>query len=102
MGNYTELKARLEGLQHEIESARRSEAKAVIENIRSQILEYGLRPEDVFEGGWVVGPVRSRRPVKPKYMDPKTGATWSGRGRAPRWIADVQDRSAYLLEKYES
>lgn len=26
-----------------------------------------------------------RSPV-PKYRDPATGATWSGRGRIPRWL----------------
>lgn len=30
-----------------------------------------------------------RKPsVKVKYRDPKTGGTWSGRGRMARWLAD--------------
>jgi DNA-binding protein H-NS len=37
------------------------------------------------------------RPVAPKYADPKSGATWSGRGRAPAWIKDVKDRSLFLI-----
>lgn len=36
-------------------------------------------------------------PVAPKYADPKTGATWTGRGRAPAWIRDVKDRSKFLI-----
>ncbi|MFT0172242.1 H-NS histone family protein [Paraburkholderia mimosarum] len=36
--------------------------------------------------------------VAPKYADPKTGATWSGRGLAPLWIRDVKDRSKFLIE----
>jgi len=39
-----------------------------------------------------------RSPVAPKYADPKTGATWTGRGRAPAWIRDVKDRSKFLIE----
>ncbi|SKC69722.1 H-NS family nucleoid-associated regulatory protein [Paraburkholderia hospita] len=31
------------------------------------------------------------------YADPKTGATWSGRGRAPAWLADVKDRTKFLI-----
>ncbi|MFM0148634.1 H-NS family nucleoid-associated regulatory protein, partial [Paraburkholderia sp. RL18-085-BIA-A] len=31
------------------------------------------------------------------YLDPKSGATWSGRGRAPGWLATVKDRSKYLI-----
>lgn len=41
---------------------------------------------------------RNMRPVAPKYADPKTGATWTGRGRAPAWIRDVKDRSKFLIE----
>jgi DNA-binding protein H-NS len=32
-----------------------------------------------------------------KYRDPKTGATWTGHGRAPGWIAGVKDRTPYLV-----
>ncbi len=43
-------------------------------------------------------PRSSVRHVAPKYADPKTGATWTGRGRAPAWIRDVKDRSKFLIE----
>jgi DNA-binding protein H-NS len=33
----------------------------------------------------------------PKYENPKTGATWSGRGPAPAWLASVKDRSKFLI-----
>jgi len=39
-----------------------------------------------------------RGPQAPKYRDPKTGATWSGRGRAPAWLASVKDRTRFLIE----
>jgi DNA-binding protein H-NS len=34
-----------------------------------------------------------------KYQDPKTGATWSGVGRAPGWIAGAMNRDAFLVGK---
>ncbi len=37
-----------------------------------------------------------------KYRDPKTGATWSGRGRAPGWIANVKDRTRFLVDAANS
>ncbi|MFX1675071.1 H-NS family nucleoid-associated regulatory protein [Paraburkholderia sp. A2WS-5] len=40
-----------------------------------------------------------RGPQPALYRDAKTGATWSGRGRAPAWLADVKDRSKFLIEK---
>jgi DNA-binding protein H-NS len=32
-----------------------------------------------------------------KYQHPKTGATWSGHGRAPAWIAEAKDRTKFLI-----
>lgn len=34
-----------------------------------------------------------------KYRDPQTGATWTGFGRAPGWIAGATDRDAFLVSK---
>jgi DNA-binding protein H-NS len=36
-------------------------------------------------------------PQPAKYLDPKTGATWSGRGPAPAWLAAAKDRSKFLI-----
>jgi DNA-binding protein H-NS len=45
----------------------------------------------------------TRAPVAPKYRDPDTGATWTGRGRAPRWIVEAEaqgkSRDEFLIEK---
>ncbi|CAD6559491.1 hypothetical protein LMG28727_06866 [Paraburkholderia kirstenboschensis] len=38
-----------------------------------------------------------RGPQPALYADPKTGATWNGRGRAPAWIANAKDRSKFLI-----
>ncbi|MBP0590381.1 H-NS histone family protein [Paraburkholderia sp. LEh10] len=39
-----------------------------------------------------------RGPQAPKYRDPASGATWSGRGPAPAWLAAAKDRTAFLIE----
>lgn len=54
------------------------------------------------EGGVDVQPaVSSRHKVLPKYRDNETGETWSGRGRAPRWmqrkIEAGESADAYLI-----
>ncbi|EIM99506.1 histone family protein nucleoid-structuring protein H-NS [Paraburkholderia hospita] len=43
-----------------------------------------------------------RGPQPAKYADPKSGATWSGRGRVPAWLADVKDRDAFLITGAEN
>jgi DNA-binding protein H-NS len=36
-------------------------------------------------------------PQPAKYRHPETGATWSGRGPAPAWLAGEKDRSKFLV-----
>lgn len=33
---------------------------------------------------------RPRKPVAPKFRNSKTGETWSGRGRTPRWLVALE------------
>ncbi|WP_321935215.1 H-NS histone family protein [Paraburkholderia sp. J8-2] len=40
---------------------------------------------------------RTKHTVAPKYRDPASGTTWSGRGLAPLWIRGAKDRTAYLI-----
>ena len=43
-----------------------------------------------------------RSVVKPKYKHAKSGATWSGRGKTPRWLADEikagKKRDSFLIK----
>jgi len=45
---------------------------------------------------------KSKRPVPAKYRHPQTGATWTGRGKAPRWVtaaeAEGQSRNEFLIK----
>jgi len=41
---------------------------------------------------------QGRAPLPAKYRDPKTGATWSGHARPPAWIANVPDRTKFLID----
>jgi DNA-binding protein H-NS len=47
-------------------------------------------------------PLRGKK-VKPLYKNPKTGETWSGRGRLARWLAAAEkagrDRADFLIKK---
>lgn len=42
-------------------------------------------------------------PVPAKYKDPASGSTWSGRGRAPVWLATLvssgRSKNDYLIDK---
>ncbi|KVM99733.1 H-NS family nucleoid-associated regulatory protein [Burkholderia diffusa] len=98
MATYLELKAQAEALAQHAEEARIAELESIITTIREQIAEYGITTEQLF-GRRRAPALGARVPVAPRYRDPKTGATWSGRGRAPHWIAKVKNRDRFLIEQ---
>ncbi|MHA6861438.1 H-NS histone family protein [Ralstonia pseudosolanacearum] len=91
MATYKELLAQKAKLDEQLETARQKELNEVTERVRQIVQEYGLTAEDIG-----LAPKRGKRgpkaTVAPKYRDPKTGATWSGRGRAPAWIGKNRDK----------
>ncbi|RQS62538.1 H-NS histone family protein [Burkholderia sp. Bp8963] len=96
-GDYKTLKAQLEALHEKTEAARIAELEAVIADIREKVAEYGITAEQIF-GRQRVGKGKTvGAHVAAKYQNPKTGETWSGRGRAPAWIKDVKNRTRFLI-----
>jgi len=85
MATYKELKAQAEVLLQQAETARRAEIAAVVAEIQARMKEYGITLVDL-KGG--AKKAKSRGAVAAKYRNPATGESWSGRGRAPRWLAD--------------
>ncbi len=96
---YADLKAQIARLQAQADEARRTEVVNVIAEIRHKIVEYGLTAQDL---GFAEAARRGRPPRKaplpPRYQDPKTGSTWSGRGKPPKWIAG-KNRERFLIEQ---
>ncbi|KVC50356.1 H-NS family nucleoid-associated regulatory protein [Burkholderia diffusa] len=97
MATYLELKAQADALAQQAEEARLAELDSVITSIREQIAEYGITAEQLFGRRRAVAS-SARAPVAPKYRDPKSGKTWSGRGKAPQWIANAKNRDRFLIE----
>lgn len=95
MASLQELLKQQQMLAQQIEDARRSEIAEVVTGIRAQVQQYGLTVSDIFPGG---GRRRGRTlgKVAPKYRDPSTGKTWTGRGKAPKWIED-RERAQFLI-----
>ena len=95
MTTYRELQEELQRLHQKSEAARRLEKGEALERIRALIVEYQLLPSDL---GFHHGPAKKKSGAvaAPKYRDPATGATWTGRGRPPRWL-DGKDRAAFAI-----
>lgn len=86
MATYKELKAQAEVLMQQAEAARRAEIAAVVAEIQARMKEFGITVADL-KGG--AKKAKARGTVAAKYRNPATGDSWSGRGRAPRWLADA-------------
>jgi DNA-binding protein H-NS len=100
MATYKELKAQMAALAEQTEAARAAEFQAIVNDIRAKVSEYGITEKDIF-GSRRGRPAKAKTaaPIAAKYRDPKTGATWSGRGRAPTWIKDAKNRGRFLIEE---
>ncbi|MFT3812943.1 MAG: H-NS histone family protein [Acidovorax sp.] len=88
------LLAQKADLERQIADARKSETAAAIAKARAIVAEYDLVESDVF--GKSRKMPQALGTVAAKYRDPATGKTWSGRGKAPLWIAG-KDRTAFAI-----
>lgn len=92
MATYKQLLAEKEALEAKLAQMRAEEVAGVIGKIRSLMETYGLTEVDIATKRRRGRPAKNdgsatvKAAVPPKYMDPKTGKTWSGRGRAPAWL----------------
>lgn len=94
MSSYKALLQQREQLEQQIQQARKAEVSEAVAKVRALVTEYDLTQEDVFPSS---KPKATRQAVAPKYRDPATGATWTGRGKPPLWIAD-KDRAQFEIK----
>jgi DNA-binding protein H-NS len=99
MSTYKELKAQAEALLKQAEAARRAEIATVVADIQARMKEYGISLNDL-KGGQ--RRPKARAAVAAKYRNPATGESWSGRGRAPKWLAEElakgHSKDAFLIK----
>lgn len=108
MASYKELLAQRQALETQINEARKRETKEAIAQVKSLVADFGFTAEDIF------GPARKAplaqkiakagpktRPgatkSAPKYRNPETNETWTGKGRAPRWLHG-RDKADFLIK----
>jgi len=97
-------------LQKQAQALQSKSRKPVIASIIKSMKEYDISPEDI-ANAYSSEKSRGRRkaktsvskPVAAKYRQPETGSTWSGRGKAPRWLTEAEaagaTRDSFLIEK---
>jgi DNA-binding protein H-NS len=76
-------------LARQIEAAHGAQRDEAILNIKILMHDHGLTIDDVLGSPARGGPgltAGGGPKVAPKYRDPITGTTWTGRGLQPRWM----------------
>ncbi len=86
MPTHQELSAQIAALMQQAEAQRMGERKAVIQEIRATMAEFGITAADLDPGRASRGNAKGHT-VAVKYRNAATGETWTGRGRTPRWLA---------------
>ncbi|WP_207003341.1 H-NS histone family protein [Trinickia mobilis] len=125
MATLQQIQAKLQKLRAQADALVAKKSSAVVEKIRELMAQHGLTTADInaHTGVATSGAKRGPKPgfkragksaaaaaakktaasqakgkLPPKYRDPKSGATWSGRGPAPAWLASAKDRSKFLID----
>ena len=90
-----DLLAQRAQLEAAISGARKEASEDALRTVHELVAEFGFTAQQVFPWKPVV------KKVAQKYRDEKSGATWTGRGRAPAWIAG-KNREDFLIERPRS
>jgi DNA-binding protein H-NS len=113
MATLEQIQARVKKLQAQAEAIVAKSAQAAVDQIRDLMLKHGLTTADIETRAKakrdakthsrtavsrsVKSSSTSKGKLPAKYLNPKTGETWSGHARPPAWIKDVKDRTKFLI-----
>lgn len=123
MTTLTELEHQLAELTAKVDAARSDLREHAVVQIKLIMAEYDVRTSDLADdkvtarvakaakvteikakvkarsgtNGHDATPPKSKGTRPAKYIDPDTGATWSGMGHTPGWLKDVKNRDKYLI-----
>lgn len=99
---YLELQQQIQGLQAKADQLLAEGRRQAIEDVQQLIQAYTLRPEELgFAAAPRTAPTtrRDRQPKgAPRFRDPASGATWTGAGKPPNWIAG-KSYDDFLIER---
>nr|VFJ77914.1 MAG: DNA-binding protein H-NS [Candidatus Kentron sp. FW] len=91
--SFTDLIELRDELETSIEVKRKEEKQQLLQEIRQMILEKGFSVSEIFGGI----DLNKKGQVAPKYKNPDNPEQkWSGRGRQPRWIANLLEQGKTL------
>lgn len=90
---YDELIAQRAHIDQQIAKAVSETRKEAVATARELVKKFGISSKELFGKP---NPTKGKA-LPPKYRDPATGKTWSGRGIMPTWLREL-DTPAYLIK----
>lgn len=93
MTDYKTLLQQKAELDARIAAAMKTEKADAVAEVRLLVQQYQLSEQDVFPSR---GVIQKGSLGAPKYRNPTTGATWTGRGKPPNWIVG-KDRTPFQI-----
>ena len=95
MTSYAEYVEQIAKLQSLAEAARKDEINGAVKAIKDLMQQHGITMEDL-SSGTRVKTTKVKGTVAAQFKNPETGETWTGRGRAPRWL-DGKDKEQFRI-----
>lgn len=96
MTTYAEYVEQIAKLQSLAEAARKNEINGAIQKIKELMQLHGVTVEDLSSARGAKA-TKAKASVPAQFKNPETGETWTGRGRAPRWL-DGKDREQFRIK----
>ena len=97
MTTYAEYVEQIGKLQSLAEAARQNEITGAVQQIKSLMQQYGITVADL-SSTRTAKATKAKATVVAQFKNPETGETWTGRGRAPRWL-DGKDKEQFRIKK---
>ena len=96
MPTYAEYVAQIAKLQSLAEAARKNEINDAIQKIKELMQLHGVTVADL-SSARTAKVTKAKGTVAAQFKNPETGETWTGRGRAPRWLDD-KDKEQFRIK----
>lgn len=96
MASYLDYVEQIAKLQSLAEAARKDEINGAIKTIKDLMQLHGVTVEDL-AGASRAKPSKAKGSVAAQFKNTETGETWTGRGRAPRWLAG-KDKEQFRIK----
>lgn len=111
MSKLTALRKQIAALEAEFSRTAKAEMEAAVGKVRALMSSLGVTVDYLVSTSSSEGSRKARAKTAPsrkpvakraaagvaRYRDPATGATWTGFGRAPGWIAKAKSREPFLI-----